>query len=167
MSYVLSILCISFHIFTCISHLPLQMYIPTRGRTSWPLTVAGLSIMISPVKCDPAAWSCTQQSAMATGSFKSALTNGPGWQWISRLQGCLTYHSTNRHYYSHWVCLWAPVLSQSSHSLILYYCVSLFRFLLITCNSKLKSKMLCRHGSSKINNTAKRCELFKKVPKGG
>lgn len=28
---------------------------PTHGRTSWPLTAAGLSIMISPVKCEPAA----------------------------------------------------------------------------------------------------------------
>ncbi len=116
---------------------------PTHARTSWPLTVAGLSIRISPVKCDPAAWSCIQQSALATGSFKSALTNGQGWQWISRLGGCLTYHSTSRHYYSHWVCLQAPVLSQTSpHSLILYsYSVSLFLFLLIACNSKPKSKM--------------------------
>lgn len=43
--------------------------------------------MISPVKWDPAGRSCTQQSAMATGSFASALTNGQGWQWISRLGG--------------------------------------------------------------------------------
>ena len=55
----------------------------------------------------------------------------------------------------------------SSHSLILYsYSVSLFLFLLIACNSKVKSKMLYRHGSSKINNTAKICQLCKKVSQG-
>lgn len=73
---------------------------------------------------------------MATGSFKSALTNGQGWQWIRRLGACLTYHSTNRHYYSHWVCLQAAVVSQSSsHLLMLYssYSVSQFLFLLIAC----------------------------------
>lgn len=120
-----------------------DVHTPTRARTSWPLTVAGLSIMISPVKCDPAAWSCIQQSAMATGSFKSALTNGQGWQWISRLEGCLSYHSTSRHYYSHWVCLQAAIPAQSSsHLLILYSSsVSLFLLFLITCNSKPESKM--------------------------
>ena len=73
----------------------------THTQQNRPLTVAGLSITISPVQCDPAAWSGTQRRAPATGSFKSALTNGQGWQWLSRLEGCLSYHSTSRHYYSH------------------------------------------------------------------
>lgn len=55
-----------------------------------------------------------------------------------------------------------------SHLLMLYsYCVSLFLFLLITCNSKPKSKMLYRYSSSKINNTAKICQLLINVPRGG
>lgn len=51
------------HIFSHTQHIlhtSLQMYTPRLARTSGPLTVAGLAIMIPPVKCDPAAWSCIE-----------------------------------------------------------------------------------------------------------
>lgn len=47
-----------------------------------------------------------------------SLTNGQRWQWISRVGGCLTYHSTSRHEHSHWVCLQAALLSQFSSNLL-------------------------------------------------
>lgn len=63
-------------------------------RTSWPLNVAGLSVMIPPVKCDRAARSCIS-TAVAGGSFQSLLTNGVSGG--SADLGCLTYRSTSRY----------------------------------------------------------------------
>lgn len=121
------------------------------------------------------AWSCCCVAAYSTaqwppGVSSQALTNGQGWQWISRLGGLsdLSLHqqtllqplglSTG--------CCALSVFFQLAHT-VLYYSVSLFLFLLIACNFQPKSKTLQRHGSSKINNTAKRCQLLINVPRGG
>lgn len=85
------------------------------------------------------------------------------------LGGCLTYHSTSRHYYSHWVCLHAPVLTQSSsNSLMLNsYSVSLFFFPLISGNFKPNTNMLYRHGTSKLTVLPKDVTFLINVPRGG
>lgn len=57
---------------------------PHTCRTSWPVTVAGLSIMIPPVKCDPAAWSrneCNGRREFEVSSDKWPTLAGAQQSW--------------------------------------------------------------------------------------
>lgn len=132
---------------------------PTHDGSSWPLTAAGLSIMISPVKCDPAATEPRTAVCCGHGEFQVSSDKWPRLAVDQETRGLSDLSLQQQTLLqplglSAGCCalsLSVPPLTQ----LIRYsHSVSPLLFPLITVTSKPESKMLHRRGSSKINNKA-------------
>lgn len=126
------------HIFSHTQHVlrtPLQMYTPRHARTSGPLTVAGLAIMIPPVKCDPAAWSCIECNGHR--EFQVSSDKWPGLAVDQRTRGLFDLSLQLQ-------TLTQPLgLSAGSCTLPLFFpptCSYCIPALFIPCNFKPKSK---------------------------
>lgn len=132
----------SMHVYSYFTSSLSDIHTPTPThtcRTSWPVTVAGLSIMIPPVKCDPAAWSrieCNGRWDFEVISRWQMANAGSGSAELGAVWLITPPADTNTATGS--VC--RLPCSLSFHQTCSHCLPSLFLFCLITCNSWLKSK---------------------------